>query len=247
MRQFSVYTSLSPALKTDGPNPAKLSGCVSVLLILSWIEWFVFLITASHPSLLCDIQTNTLPLAFVLYPPLACFWRSAALVSPDSSFSCPCFFLFFIFTFLRSCHTFYNIKPVFLLINGHRVAWQQADQCPKLPKKCITQLSGTVTAVAVPENLSGPSGVTQWLNEHGRCYLSDKNCLCVCVCRTQQQDDRRGRATYRYCPHYGKVKHQAYPGLLLGCITAACDFWLHCQLMDQIRKDKGKSVEQILL
>lgn len=46
-----------------------------------WMKWFVFLITASHPSPLCDMQINTPPSGICsLYPPLLCFLLLAPLV-----------------------------------------------------------------------------------------------------------------------------------------------------------------------
>lgn len=64
------HTSLSHAVKAGKPNsfPRPFAGwiCLCKAHVL-WMKWFVFLITASHPFPLCDIQINTLPLAFVLF------------------------------------------------------------------------------------------------------------------------------------------------------------------------------------
>lgn len=101
MWQFSV----SYIIISSNPNsvPQHFAGwmCLCKAHIL-WMKRFVFLITASHPFPLYDIQINTLPLAFVLFILLfsvswGFLFLSVVLISlgSSSSSSCPCFLFSF--------------------------------------------------------------------------------------------------------------------------------------------------------
>lgn len=95
-----------------------------------WMTWFVCLIPASHPFPLCDIQINTLPLAFVLSPCQLCSsLQDPPLVLASRSRPPP-------FTLLssRPCLAFFS--PFF--ISSHFGTCQEVSQCSEtLPRKWI--------------------------------------------------------------------------------------------------------------
>lgn len=83
MWHFTVLYIIISSSQSWHPNsfPQCFAGwvCLCKAHVL-WMKWFVFLITVSHPFPLCEIQINTLPLAFALFTLLFCFFRLSLLV-----------------------------------------------------------------------------------------------------------------------------------------------------------------------
>ena len=135
-----------------------------------WMMRFVFLITASHPFPLCDIQINTLPLAFVLFAllfPASCdsLFLSAVLISPGTlSSSCPCFLIFFSFPSALSPHPqLYSLLITSLCCMPAGVSVLRSKYCQGsgLPS-LTTQLTTVMKANIV---FGESSDLTWWLKE----------------------------------------------------------------------------------
>lgn len=118
-KSFLFCASLSQAVRACNPNwvPRHFAGWMRLCRAhVLWMKWFVFLITASHPFPLRDIQINTLPLAIVLFtlvPASQGSLLSVVLISPGSfSYSCPCvLFSFFPFCLLSPCPSSSAVFP----------------------------------------------------------------------------------------------------------------------------------------
>lgn len=158
-----------------------------------WIKWFVFLITSFRPCPLCDIQINMLPLAFVLFTLFPVFWGSHLSRIPLLLVLLPLLLiLFFSFLLLSSSLIFHSFS-----FSCQPVACQQVSLCPG-------KNNGNNCCHWGRDSLLGILGYNSE-KEHGKSS----------VMGWQEW------TTYRYCPHYAKVKHWPYRHLLLICIHVA--------------------------
>ncbi len=153
------------------------------------MKWFVFLITAFHPSPRRDIQINTPPLAFVLCTLLfsvsCCSLLSSVVLIPPGSFSSSCpYFFYSSLPPALSLSELSSSFPFSLPATVKHASRCLGVQVKILPWKQITgQNDGIDCCRRWPRKVFGESVVmTQWLKELGKFVVSVANSPWVYMC-----------------------------------------------------------------
>lgn len=206
-----TFSSSSQAVKAGNPNSVlwHLACCICLCKAhVLWMKWFVFLITASPPFPVWHSDKHTPSGICSFHPLLPCFFESllsVVLIFPGSLYcpsSCPCFY------------------PSFLL---------SSPLIPHLTLFSILMPTSRMPA-GVPvlrSKYCHGNGSQQW--EWLQSQMAETDSLWGIlkynsVTKRVWQEHNNGRATYRYCPHYAKVKYWAYRSLLLICVHVAFQF-----------------------